>query len=367
MSEALVFKAEWRRIYEYVATRPVGAVITFDDLSRVLERDFRRNRAPMSMAKGELQIRDRRTLVIVRGVGYRVDPARRSLAQIEGGKQRGAGARYPVPASEARDSVLDAGRGGTECETRTGPESSDRRAGASAPRDEGAEWRQLYRFLASLDRGELATYERLSQVLGRDFRKSRHPLERAVLELQARDGRTVVNVRRVGYRIARPEEHLTLARLHTERAERQLGQAGRVVQAAERRALSPAQRVRLDQLEEDLGQAAKMVDRLSARQAERTASLRESRSEPADALQRLPVPRSIVSSARRLDVRVAELGQAAVPGAEVEHRIEALPEAPTVRGGTRGSVEERTGSEGAFSRHGPRIPVMKFEAPPILQ
>lgn len=67
--------AEWRMVYEKTVAMNEGDVITYDELSELLERDFLADRNPIYRATQEMEESDHRTLSCVRGVGYRIAAA----------------------------------------------------------------------------------------------------------------------------------------------------------------------------------------------------------------------------------------------------------------------------------------------------
>lgn len=138
-------------------------------------------------------------------------------------------------------------------------------AAAFKPKGDRAEWEPVYDELRAADVGEVVTYERLTDVLGRDFLADRGPIYRATTALEESNKRTVVNVPKVGYRIATAEEHEPLARGHHKRSRRQLRSAIRKIASADRTQLDPAARQRFDALELNMGRQADMLRRLSER------------------------------------------------------------------------------------------------------
>jgi hypothetical protein len=146
------------------------------------------------------------------------------------------------------------------------------------PKGDVAEWELIYAEIRTLNPGEEISYERLSELLGRDFKSSsRGPMERAIKELQLRDSRTLVNVRGKGYRMAAAAEHEELARVHARKSRRQLGKSITVLRSADRTQLSAHQATRLDAMESVLTQHDEMLDRLTRRDAERHQQLQDLR------------------------------------------------------------------------------------------
>jgi hypothetical protein len=63
---------EWRRVYDVLQPLNVGDTITYDELSDALGRPFDSARGPFYRANTELLEHDRRGLLNVKNVGYRV-------------------------------------------------------------------------------------------------------------------------------------------------------------------------------------------------------------------------------------------------------------------------------------------------------
>ena len=69
-------KPEWQLVYDaLLGDADYGTTITFEELDRVLGREFVTNRAPLYRARDELGSRRKRWLVPVPGTGYRVTDA----------------------------------------------------------------------------------------------------------------------------------------------------------------------------------------------------------------------------------------------------------------------------------------------------
>ena len=146
------------------------------------------------------------------------------------------------------------------------------------PKGDVAEWEMIYAEVRTLHPGEEISYERLSELLGGDFKTtSRAPMERAIKQLQLRDSRTLVNVRGKGYRMAAAAEHEDLARVHARKSRRQLGKSITVLRSADRTQLSADQANRLDAMESVLTRHDEMLDRLTRRDAERHQQLKDLR------------------------------------------------------------------------------------------
>jgi hypothetical protein len=142
------------------------------------------------------------------------------------------------------------------------------------PKGEQAEWRLLYDEFRKHSAGDVLSYGRLTEILGRDFLANRTPLHRAVKELEKTDHRTVVCERGAGYRIAAAAEHEHLVHVHSQRGRRQLRMAVAKARSADRTQLTPDQARRLDDLEVHLSEHAGMLARLDARDRQREAELK---------------------------------------------------------------------------------------------
>jgi hypothetical protein len=142
------------------------------------------------------------------------------------------------------------------------------------PKGEQAEWRLLYDEFRKHSPGDVITYERLTEILGRDFRLNRTPVQRAMKELESADHRTLACERGSGYRIASAGEHEHLVHVHSGRSRRQLGKAVAKARSANRAELTADQARRLDNLEVHLSEHADMLARLDARDRQREADFK---------------------------------------------------------------------------------------------
>jgi hypothetical protein len=140
-----------------------------------------------------------------------------------------------------------------------------------------AEWRIVYDEIRKMASGDVLTYDQLSEILGRDFRLDRGPINRAMKELETADSRTLVCERGIGYRIAAATEHEHLARKHSTRSRRQLAKAASKARSADRSALSAEQARRLDELELQFSQHADLLQRLDGRDRQRAAEIKQLR------------------------------------------------------------------------------------------
>lgn len=130
---------------------------------------------------------------------------------------------------------------------------------------EQPEWRLLYERVKGLPVDAVVTYEQLDEALGRSFRDDRGPLDRAQTELLEANHRVLVNVRNVGYRVARAEEHLSLAQGQRKRARRAVRKGRRIAEGADRGALSVDDRRRLDEFQVNLREQENMLNRTERR------------------------------------------------------------------------------------------------------
>lgn len=79
---------EWRLLYDVIAARQIGDVVTYDDLGKALGRDFLENRTPIFRAIKELEETHKRTFVNERGVGYRmIEPTEHKKASLAHAKR----------------------------------------------------------------------------------------------------------------------------------------------------------------------------------------------------------------------------------------------------------------------------------------
>lgn len=89
-----------------------------------------------------------------------------------------------------------------------------------------ARWKVIYDLIRPLKVGEVLTYEAMGEALGLDSEKDRHVVQmaarRALKELLMIDHRGSKAITNVGYRVAKPAEHLGLAEERNKKAGRQL-------------------------------------------------------------------------------------------------------------------------------------------------
>lgn len=115
------------------------------------------------------------------------------------------------------------------------------------PKGDIAEWRMIHEFVKDMQPDAIITYETLTTLLGREFPgKNRQPIVKAAQELRQLNERTLVSVHRVGYRVARANEHMKIAKGHQTRARNQVLKAVEVLDATRRDELTTAEAKELD-------------------------------------------------------------------------------------------------------------------------
>lgn len=128
-----------------------------------------------------------------------------------------------------------------------------------------AVWVPIYQYLRTLGYGNVVAYSKFDELLGRDTRSDRQPIYRAMRELEKHDHRTLVSIPRVGYGIARPDQHRSQAEKHRKRSYRQVGKARAKIRSAPRELL-PEQELRwLDETEIRLAQLESGLRRTNRR------------------------------------------------------------------------------------------------------
>lgn len=140
-----------------------------------------------------------------------------------------------------------------------------------------AEWRMIYARTLALAVDDVIKYTELDEILDRDFRQNRSPIYRVIAELEKSNARTLAIVRGVGYRVAAASEHEGLARAHHQRSRRQMKKAVNKAASADRSALTPDERQRIDKVEMSLRQHAQMIRRLEMRDEQRAAEIKNLR------------------------------------------------------------------------------------------
>ena len=120
---------------------------------------------------------------------------------------------------------------------------------AFQPLDDKPEWRKIYdQLLADAEYDTIITYAQLSAVLGRDFEEQRGPIYRARRELGNLRFRWLAAVPKIGYRVIRANEHISVADDHKHRARRQFTRMLEVSRATDLAHLSPEELAHFDRL-----------------------------------------------------------------------------------------------------------------------
>lgn len=65
-------KPYWEMVYDYIVDLPVETVIKYSELSKVLDEDIKENRSAVYRACKQLIEQKKRSLKVVRGIGYEV-------------------------------------------------------------------------------------------------------------------------------------------------------------------------------------------------------------------------------------------------------------------------------------------------------
>lgn len=90
------------------------------------------------------------------------------------------------------------------------------------PKGTKPEWELVYDYVSSLPVGSVVTYDKLTEILGREFLVARGPFAKANKRLLETHSRGLANVKGKGYRVVTAAEHASMARSHHGRARRQL-------------------------------------------------------------------------------------------------------------------------------------------------
>lgn len=134
------------------------------------------------------------------------------------------------------------------------------------PKGDVARWVPVYEFLRDMEPGDVATYQKLSELAGVDIKLDRSPVKRANKELLDKYQRALVNVRSVGYRVMHASEHGTEARDQTKKADRRIKHAIDLLNKADRNHLTPQQSTLFDAQAGALQAVQDMTKRLTRRQ-----------------------------------------------------------------------------------------------------
>lgn len=65
-------KPLWKMVYEYIVPMQIGDVVTYEDLSKVVDQDVTINRSLIYTANKHLLRDHKRLLVVERGIGYKI-------------------------------------------------------------------------------------------------------------------------------------------------------------------------------------------------------------------------------------------------------------------------------------------------------
>lgn len=129
-----------------------------------------------------------------------------------------------------------------------------------------AQWKTIYREVRKLPVGTIVTLEELiAMVPAAQLTSVRPAFYRALKEMEYADSRTFVTVRGVGYRVAEAKEHHDLAKRQQLFAKRRIDVGLRKAAAADRTALTPDERQRLDALEHHLRRQQSFMRQLANR------------------------------------------------------------------------------------------------------
>lgn len=143
-----------------------------------------------------------------------------------------------------------------------------------------AQWRMVFDHLATMDIGDVITYEKLAEILPRTPEGSRRgAFLRAAAVCEIELHRAFDNVRGVGYRMVEAQEHERLARNRHRRGHRQVKRARQTIASADRGRLTREQRVWFDAIELNLARQAEITARIESRQAKTEADVRDVRRE----------------------------------------------------------------------------------------
>lgn len=133
------------------------------------------------------------------------------------------------------------------------------------PIGDEAMWRPVYDWDKAATAGTIITYDDLAALVGHDVKADRYPIREAMRHLEQDAHKTLAVVRRIGYRVAEPAEHITLARQHQKRARRQTKRALGRTGSVDRSALTVDERARIDALELNLQRQSAFLGRLADR------------------------------------------------------------------------------------------------------
>lgn len=140
-----------------------------------------------------------------------------------------------------------------------------------------ARWRVVYDLLRPLKFGEVLTYEAIADALELDADTDRHVIQmasrRALRELLNIDHRGSKAVTNVGYRIAKPEEHVTLAKDKNKRAGRQISAGHVVATKVDLNGMAPESRAALEMLAKGFARQGEINRRVLAKQDQHSEAI----------------------------------------------------------------------------------------------
>lgn len=135
-----------------------------------------------------------------------------------------------------------------------------------------ARWRVVYDLLRPLEVGQVLTYDAIGEALSLDAStvEDRHVIQmaarRALKELLNIDHRASKAVTNVGYRVALPEEHITLAKDRNKRAGRQIVTGHAVATKVDLNGMDPQARTALEMLALGFARQGEINRRVLAKQ-----------------------------------------------------------------------------------------------------
>jgi hypothetical protein len=162
-----------------------------------------------------------------------------------------------------------------------------------------ARWAKIYDEIRPYEVDDVLTYDKLLEICEvEDIHTVRVDVYRAIKELEVERQRTMENVRGVGYRVVRANEHERLVRKDVRKIHRTSRRAHSRTVNVRRSELTPDERRRIDDLqlklsqhEEMLGRISRRVDRhetlIEAARRETQAARRESKETMAELYERL--------------------------------------------------------------------------------
>jgi hypothetical protein len=152
---------------------------------------------------------------------------------------------------------------------------------------EDAAWRPLYEHARLLDYGVEIDYSTIEDILDFDIRdRGRWVVTRTDRELQRHDQKALLNVRRVGYRIALPAEHEMLIRQRQRRSRRQVHKGVQVGRATNLSMIDEAARRRISDLTDHMAAVEARIAYAESRNQEKFARLEEQLTSSATTLER---------------------------------------------------------------------------------